>query len=235
MIELKSLSMRYGEHVALHPLDLEVRKGDVFCLLGPNGAGKTTTIRILAGFQSASSGSVRIAGFELGPQTVQARAATAYVPETVALYPHLSGVENLQYFAGLSLDQVPGESVAIELLEHAGLKAEAARRRVSGYSKGMRQKVALALALAKDARALLFDEPTSGLDPLAAHEFGQQVQRLAKEGRAILMATHDLALAIDCGTRVGILVGGRMRDERRTQGLAHSELASRYMEHVLGA
>ena len=235
MIELKSLTKRYGEQVALHPLDLEVRGGDVFCLLGPNGAGKTTTIRILCGFQPPTSGVARIGGFDLATKPVEARAATAYVPEQVALYPHLSGIENLQYFAGLALGRAPDQARSVELLERAGLRGDAARRRVASYSKGMRQKVALALALAKEARVLLFDEPTSGLDPLAAHEFGVEVQALAKEGRAILMATHDLALALDAGTRVGILVAGRLREERCTSGLAHSELASRYMEHVLGA
>ncbi len=232
MISIQSLTQRYGPHTALDALDLDVAAGEVFCLLGPNGAGKTTTIRILAGFQSPTRGSASIAGADVTTQSERARAATAYVPEIVALYPQLSGVENLEYFAQLALGRPLERTRSFELLETAGLERAAAERRVATYSKGMRQKVALALASAKDAKALLFDEPTSGLDPRAASDFAQHVRAFAARGCAVLMATHDLPLALEAGGRVGILVDGKLVEERRTSGLAQNELAALYLRHV---
>lgn len=232
MISIQSLTQRYGSRTALDALDLEIAPGEVFCLLGPNGAGKSTTIRILAGFQAPTRGRASIAGADVTTQSDTARAATAYVPEIVALYPQLSGLENLEYFAQLALGRTLERSRSLELLEAAGLERAAAERRVATYSKGMRQKVALALASAKGARALLFDEPTSGLDPRAANDFAQHVRALAAQGSAVLMATHDLPLALEAGGRVGILVNGRLVEERRTSGLAQNELAALYLAHV---
>lgn len=232
MIATHALTKRYGTKLALDALDLSIPAGEVYCLLGPNGAGKTTTIRLLCGFEEASEGSAWLAGREVARDLAGARAASAYVPEVVALYPRLSGLENLRYLAGLALGRELAEPEGRALLLRAGLAAEAHERLVAGYSKGMRQKVALALALAKDARALLFDEPTSGLDPRAAAEFTDTVRALARAGAAVLMATHDLVLALEAGTRVGILVEGKRVDERRATELDQAELARLYLAHV---
>jgi len=212
MLKAKQLCKRYGDQLALDRLDLEVPPGEVFCLLGPNGAGKTTTVNLFLGFTQPSSGQALVGGVDAAAQPLQARRLLAYIPENVMLYGKLSGVENLRYFVALATGAEPGVPEAEALLQRAGLPASALHLRVAGYSKGMRQKVGIAVAWAKHARALLLDEPTSGLDPLAANEFAATVQSMRSQGLAILMVTHDLFLAQQCGTRVGIMQRGRLVD-----------------------
>lgn len=232
MIETRDLHKRFGDRVALAGLTIHVPAGEVYCLLGPNGAGKTTTIALLAGFQRPDGGIVRLAGADVAQDPSAARRRAAFVPELVALYPNLSGLENLQYFAGLALDRRLSRAEAVSHLTAMGLDAEAVDRRAAHYSKGMRQKVVLALALAKEAQALLFDEPTSGLDPSASADFALQVRGLAERGAAVLMATHDLSVALDAGNRIGILVGGHLVEECAVDQLTPATLTQLYHERV---
>ncbi len=147
------------------------------------------------------------------------------------LYPLLTGRENLEYFAGLSGITL-SRPQADALFERAGLDVAAADRRESTYSKGMRQKVGIAIALAKNAKALLLDEPLSGLDPHAANEFCGQVRALRESGCAVLMATHDIFRARELGGRIGIMKRGYLVDERDAQSLSASELESLYIAHM---
>ena len=230
MIETRALSKRYGETLALDRLDLRIAGGEIFCLLGANGAGKTTTINLLLGFVAPSAGQAVVDGIDVARDPLGARRRVAYIPETVMLYASLSGIENLSYFASLALGERLDDAVLMALLEEAGLPADAARRRVSGYSKGMRQKVGVAIALAKGAGALLLDEPTSGLDPRAASEFAALLERLKARGVAILMATHDLFLARRTGTRVGIMQRGRLLSTLDPAALAPADLERVYLD-----
>ena len=157
MLEAKQLTKQYGEHLALDSLDLQIGPGEVYCLVGANGAGKTTTISLFLNFISPTSGAALVNDICIAEQPDLAKRHLAYIPETVSLYGQLSGVENLDYFSTLAGYRLTGNE-KLELLERAGLRREDARRRASQYSKGMRQKVGIAIALAKNATATNLSE-----------------------------------------------------------------------------
>lgn len=232
VLEATDLSKRYGELVALDRLSIEVRAGEVFCLLGANGAGKTTTINLLLSLIPPSGGSARIKGLDITTHTLETRRHLAYIPETVMLYPNLTGLENLDFFVALSRSEVATKDELLQALSQAGLSEEAAHRRVGTYSKGMRQKVGIALAIAKGADLLLLDEPTSGLDPKASNEFGALLGRLSEKGTAILMVTHDIFRAKETGTQVAIMKSGRVVERLHTRDIDHSSLEKLYLEHM---
>lgn len=201
-------------------------------LLGANGAGKTTTLNLFLGFTQPTSGRALVGGVEVARQPAATRSRLAYVPEVVALYPHLTGLENLDYFVRLGGRAPAGRGELEQALAAVGLPAEAFGRRARTYSKGMRQKVALAIALACRAEALLLDEPLSGLDPAAANDFVATLRRAASGGLAVLMATHDVFRAKDCAARVGILKRGRLIELRATAGMSGAELERLYLDHM---
>ncbi|MFO0960063.1 MAG: ABC transporter ATP-binding protein [Isosphaeraceae bacterium] len=231
MLRAKALTKVYqGRTPALDRLDLEISPGEVFCLLGPNGAGKTTTVHLFLNFIAPTSGRAFVGGTDTGADPLGAHRKLAYIPENVMLYGRLTGLENLSYFTELATGYRVGDAEGRELLAASGLPAEAARRPVAGYSKGMRQKVGIAIATAKRAEALLLDEPTSGLDPLAANEFARHIAELAGGGMAVLMVTHDLFLAGRCGTRVGIMRRGRLVTTLEAAGVDHLGLERAYLE-----
>lgn len=230
MLEAIALTKVYQGAPALDRLDLLVPGGEVFCLLGPNGAGKTTTVNLFLNFIQPTSGQARVCGVDTAAAPLAARHLLAYIPETVMLYGNLTGLENLEYFSMLSTGRRRSRDELLGLLREAGLQEEAASRRVAGYSKGMRQKVGIAIALAKDAKALLLDEPTSGLDPLAANEFARLIEDLRQRGMAVLMVTHDLFLAKQCGTRVGIMQRGRLAAVFDTNDTDHVGLERAYLD-----
>ena len=223
MLEAKQLTKQYGEHLALDSLDLQIGPGEVYCLVGANGAGKTTTISLFLNFISPTSGAALVNDICIAEQPDLAKRHLAYIPETVSLYGQLSGVENLDYFSTLAGYRLTGNE-KLELLERAGLRREDATRRASQYSKGMRQKVGIAIALAKNATAILMDEPTSGLDPQASNEFSQLVKMLGQQQTTVLMATHDLYRAKDIATNIGIMRQGQLVESVKPGDVSHSEL-----------
>ncbi len=229
ILETVNLTKRFNDHVAVDELNLVIKSGEVFALLGPNGAGKTTTINLLLGFLTPDTGEARVNGASVAADPIAARRHLAYIPEQVMLYPRFSGVENLDYFSTLGGRRHTREEL-LALLKGAGLPAEAADRRVGTYSKGMRQKVGIALAT--EAKALLLDEPTSGLDPAASHEFSLLLRKLAGQGVAVLMATHDLFRAREDATRIGILLDGKMVGEYATNDIKHVDLEKLYLKHL---
>ena len=232
LLEARGLSKRYGATRALDALDLAIEPGEVYCLLGPNGAGKTTTINLFLGFVSPSGGQALVCGLDVATHDRETKHRLAYIPEQVMLYRNLSGLENLEYFAALGgRGSLERERLA-DILVDAGLQRDAVDRRVSEYSKGMRQKVGIAIAMAKEADALLLDEPTSGLDPKAANEFSALIERLRHDGVAVLMATHDLFRAKETGTRVGIMRYGSLVTEMSTDEIGHADLERVYLEHM---
>lgn len=234
MLEAKGLTKLYGSHKALDALDLSVEPGHVFCLLGANGAGKTTTINLFLNFIEASSGQAFINGLHVAQKPLETKKHLAYIPEQVMLYRNLTGLENLEYFTALAGHEEYSKNQLRNFLVEAGLPEEAVGRRVSGYSKGMRQKVGIAIAVAKKAKALLLDEPTSGLDPKASNEFSELLKRLSAEGVAVLMATHDLFRAKETGTHVGIMKHGRLVAGLTTEEIGHADLERLYLEHMHG-
>lgn len=231
MLKAERLHKRYGDQIAINALDLHIPAGEVYALLGPNGAGKTTTINCFLGFQKPDGGRVWVAGEDPSVRPQEARRQLAYIPEQVNLYGWFTGAENLEYFAELGGRQLPAAEIET-LLAQAGLQPEAFHKPVAGYSKGMRQKVGIAIALAKSARALLLDEPTSGLDPRASYEFSRLLEKLRDQGLAILMATHDIFRALDVATRVGIMVSGVLEKEIETREVAASDLEALYLQIV---
>ena len=229
MLEAIGLTKNYGEVRALRSLDLQVKSGEIYCLLGANGAGKTTTLNIFLGFVQATTGIARIDNIDVSHDPIATRKRIAYIPETVTLYGALSGLENLDYFSKLSGIKHSAESLH-GFLEQSGLAAEAHRRPLQGYSKGMRQKVGIAIAIARDAKVLLLDEPTSGLDPKASNEFSQLILAMAERGSAILMATHDLFRARETGSRIGIMRDGSLRKEFSAGEIGHRDLEHEYLK-----
>jgi ABC-2 type transport system ATP-binding protein len=232
MLNAIALSKRFNDKVALDAVDLTVVPGEIYCLLGANGAGKTTLISLFLNFLTPSGGEARINGLDVVRHPDETKKYVAYIPEQVMLYGALSGIENLEYFSSLATGQRLPFSRLMELLERAGLSADAAKRRVATYSKGMRQKVGIAIAFAKEAKALLLDEPTSGLDPQAASEFSQLLRGARDAGVAVLMATHDLFHAKQTGTRIGIMKGGRLVAELTSEDITHADLEQLYLAHM---
>jgi len=232
MLEAVDLAKHYDKLIALRGLNLAVDPGEVFCLLGANGAGKTTTIQLFLGFIEPTSGSARIAGQDVAQHPLETKSKLAYIPENVMLYPNLTGFENLEFFVTLAGRADLSEADLRDALKRAGLAAEAADRRVGGYSKGMRQKVGIALAMAKEARVLLLDEPTSGLDPKASNEFSELLKQVRADGVAVLMATHDIFRSKEVGDRVGIMKHGQLVATMSTAELSHTDLERIYLEHM---
>jgi ABC-2 type transport system ATP-binding protein len=232
MLEAINLTKAYNGTKALDALNLTIKPGEVFCLLGANGAGKTTTINLFLNFVEPSSGAAKINGLDVVAQPLETKKFIAYIPEQVMLYKNLTGLENLEYFAALAGHEHYTCEQLLNFFAEVGLQREAADRRVGTYSKGMRQKVGLAIALAKQARALLLDEPTSGLDPKASNEFSELLKKLSGQGVAVLMATHDLFRAKESGTRVGIMKQGTMRATLKTEEIGHADLERTYLEHM---
>ncbi|MCU0624939.1 MAG: ABC transporter ATP-binding protein [Gemmatimonadaceae bacterium] len=232
MLEAAALSKSFGDHVALHPLTLRVAPGEILCLLGANGAGKTTTINLFLDFIPRSGGRALVDGLDVAAEPLETKRRLAYIPEQVQLYRTLTGVENLDYFQRLSGRPPLDRAALLALCDRVGLPAGAADRRVSTYSKGMRQKVGIAIAIAKEARALLLDEPTSGLDPQASNEFSALLAVLRDDGVAILMATHDLFRARETGTHIAIMKHGRMVDRFAAADIGHADLERLYLDHM---
>ena len=185
MLEAINLKKAYGNMEALKGLDLIVNSGDVYCLLGANGAGKTTTINLFLNFIEPTGGTAKVCGIDVTEQPLETKKLLAYIPEQVMLYGNLTAMENLRYFAQLGgHDYSPDEYR--DFLNRVGLQRDAIDQRIKTYSKGMRQKVGVAIALAKRAKVLLLDEPTSGLDPKASNEFSQLLLQLKADGAANL-------------------------------------------------
>ncbi|WP_114952140.1 ABC transporter ATP-binding protein [Sphingosinicella terrae] len=230
-LRLEEVSISFNGGRAVDRLSLALEPGEVYALLGPNGAGKTTTLNMILGFLKPDSGRIHVDGIDAVADPLAARARTAYLPETVMLHPALTAVENLTYFALLAGRRID-PATARRLLGDAGLQEDAHQRRASGFSKGMRQKVGVAIALAKEARLLLLDEPTSGLDASAANDLSEVIRAASQRGLAILMATHDLFRVKDVAHRLGILRSGCLVDERDAATIGPIELEQLYLERL---
>lgn len=228
MISTKNITKKYGDFTAVNSLSFEVQAGEILCLLGANGAGKSTTINLLLNFIQPTSGSAAINGLDVVKNPIATKNFLTYIPENLMLYPTLSALENLDYFTKLSGKKFPTSVLKKHLLE-ADLQEEAHAKRVETFSKGMRQKVGIALAIAKNSKVLLLDEPTSGLDPKSSNDFMQLLTKMKNEGVAILMATHDLFRAKEISTHIGIMRSGILENHTDTSTISLSELERIYL------
>jgi ABC-2 type transport system ATP-binding protein len=231
MLIAEDVTKKYGNQIALNSLSLNIKKGEIFALLGQNGAGKTTIINLFLGFIEPTYGQLKINGISVTENGLETKKYVAYIPETVLLYPNLTGLENLHFFSSLAGFKYDSLELS-DFLSKVGLQTEAHRKRLGSYSKGMRQKVGIAIALAKKAKVLLLDEPTSGLDPKASNEFSQILKQLSAEGTAILMTTHDIFNAVNVGTRIGIMKQGTLVHVLHTCDINANELQKLYLETI---
>jgi ABC-2 type transport system ATP-binding protein len=231
VLQASMLGKQYNGTAALSNLNLSIDKGEIFCLLGQNGAGKTTTINLFLGFTDATSGKATINDVEVKPNDSATKKFVAYIPEVVQLYGNLTGIENLDFFSRITGFKYSQKEL-IDFLTKSNLQTSAHNRPLSTYSKGMRQKVGIAIAVAKNADVILMDEPTSGLDPKATAEFTQICKELAGEGKTILMATHDLFNAVNVGTKIGIMKQGELVHVINTNEITANELQKLYLETI---
>ena len=231
MIEIQDVSKSFKGNIAVQNLTLNVRQGEIMGLLGANGAGKSTTINMLLGFLKPDSGTITIQNIDVSKKEHEARKIIGYIPENVILYPYLSGLENLDYFcrlAGLKYTK----SELRDFLITCGLENDACTKKVANYSKGMRQKVGITIAYAKNANVYLLDEPASGLDPLASNELSDLLITLAEEGATILMASHDIFRVREVCHRIGILKKGELVKELQSEAVNTNELEALYLEFM---
>ena len=224
-IEVRGLTKRYGEIVAVDGVDLTIEPGDVFGYLGPNGAGKTTSLRMMLGLIRPTAGSVRLFGRD--PQvSVAALEGVAGFVEAPSFYPYFSGRRNLELFAALDGPATGSAARIDEVLEVVRL-VDRAKDRVRGYSHGMRQRLGIAAALLRRPRLLLLDEPTTGLDPAGMRDMRELVRDLAARGITVLLSSHLLVEVDELCNRVAIVRRGRIAYEgalaelRRTAGLSY--------------
>ncbi len=208
-LEARSLSLLRAGNSVLDDVSFTINAGEIFALLGGNGAGKSSTLLTFLGFLEPSNGDVLVNGSSVRNDIAAARSAIAYLPESASLYGHMTAYENLSYFLDLAGKPANREDIDAAL-DKVALAEEARTRRLQSYSKGMRQKTAIALALLRETPILLLDEPTSGLDPVAIDEFHDLVKALANNGQTILMVTHDVYGACQIADRVGLLRGGKL-------------------------
>ena len=229
MIELKNISKKFKNKVALNDLSIEIKSGEIYGLLGANGAGKSTTLNLLLGFLSPDEGTIKL--MDDKNKSIIERSKIGYIPENVNLYPYLSGLENLDYFSKLAGLRFNTKQLSDFLFE-CGLEIDAYNKPISEYSKGMRQKVGIAIAYAKNAKLYLLDEPASGLDPLSSNELSVLLKKMSKKGATVLMASHDIFRVRETCNRIGILKNGSLIKEMNADDVSSSELENIYLNYM---
>ncbi len=239
MIQTENLTKRFDRFLAVSEVNLHVRAGEVLALLGPNGAGKTTTIRMLTSVLEPTSGWAKVAGFDVVRQAPQVRASVGVLTENHGLYNRMPADEYLDFYGEIYGLPVAERRTRIhDLLENFGL-AVARKRKVGEYSKGMRQKLALARALLHRPPVLLLDEPTSAMDPESAKLVRDAIQQLQTDERAIIICTHNLLEAEELAGRIAIIRDGQIiangtPGELRAKFLGPSEFEARMLSPLNG-
>jgi ABC-2 type transport system ATP-binding protein len=232
MLEILEMSKHYGDVHAVNNLSLTIQPGEIFTMLGANGAGKTTTLMVSLGFTEPTAGTVKICGIDVTKDPLEAKKHVAYVSENVMLYGNFTARQNLEFFTKLGGRKDVTAAEYENVMDRVGLQRDAFDRRLKGFSKGMRQKLGIAIAIMKNAEVILLDEPTSGLDPKSGAEFLQLLQELREEKKAIWMTTHDIFRAKQIADRVGIMVAGDLVKQFSRDELEQADLESIYVEYV---
>ena len=210
MLEIISLTKKFGSFTAVENLSIKVEAGEIYGFLGPNGAGKTTTIKVIATLLKPTSGSVKIDGIDAHAFPTEAKKYLSYVPDQPFIYEKLSGMEFLLFIARM---YAMNEMEASDSINHVSEVFEVKpwlHRRIEDYSQGMRQRVVLAAAMMHKPKLIVIDEPMVGLDPRGAETFKSQIKSAVQDGTAVFLSTHQLSLAKDVCNRIGIIRSGRL-------------------------
>ena len=236
-LEIRGLRKRF-DRPAVDGLDLTVRAGEIYALLGPNGAGKTTALRMVAGLLPPDAGSISILGIDALADPVAAKQVTAWISDEPMIYDKLTPFEYLEFVAGLwRIDAAAAEARARDLLGWLGL-SDHAHERCERFSKGMRQKVALAGALVHDPRVIILDEPLTGLDAASSRQVKSVLRECVDAGGTVIMTTHILEVAERMADRIGVIAAGRLiaegtlDDLRRYAGMSSSTLEETFLTLV---
>ena len=235
LLEAIDLTKRYEDGLlALDHINFKVFPRQIYAMLGANGAGKTTTINLFLNYIDPTDGEARIDDIPTHKNPLEAKDRVAYVSENVNLYPNFTAIQNLDFFARLGGRTHYSKDNYKEVLERVGLQPESHNKKLKDFSKGMRQKCGIAIAILKDAPAILLDEPTSGLDPKAGREFIDLIKQLKEENKAILMSTYDIFRAKEIADVVGIMNKGCLVMQRSRDELAHENLEQLYLQYMSG-
>jgi ABC-2 type transport system ATP-binding protein len=233
MLQAIELTKRYEDgQLALDALNLDIKPGEIFFLLGANGAGKTTTINLFLNFIEPTSGKILIDGIDVMKEPLETKRHISYVSENVMLYGNFTARQNLDFFSKLAGKTHLTKQNYYDIMRNVGLQDEAFEKKLKTFSKGMRQKVGLAIAMIKDAPNILLDEPTSGLDPKSAAELMQMLTKLRAQGKSILMCTHDIFRAKAVADRVGIMKEGRLVMLRTREQFLMDDLERIYLDYM---
>ena len=211
VIDVRNLVKNYGRIKAVNGVSFRIYEGEVFAILGPNGAGKTTVLRAISGTLRISGGTVRVLGYDVRRESIKVKSVVGYVPEHHFLFPELSVMRNLLFAATLhGLSKEAATVQAKKVLSALGLEG-VSHRKYGELSKGFKRRADIATALIHDPEIIVLDEPTSGLDPYSAVRLRTMIETLPKEGKTVIIATHNISEAMMLADRVLILVGGRVK------------------------
>ncbi len=239
MLEAKDLTKKYEDGLlALDHLNFKVEPGEIFCMFGANGAGKTTAINLFLGFIPPSEGTALIEGIDIVKEPLKSKEYVAFVSENVMLYSNFTAYQNLDYFSKLAGKRNLTKTEYANVMKRVGLQEEAFDMRTKNFSKGMRQKLGIAVAILKDAPNLILDEPTSGLDPKAGQEFLDLIIELRDKGKSIFISSHDIFRAKQIADRVGFMLQGKlvmMKTKKELKGEDLNKLYVDYMQEHSGA
>lgn len=233
MLETKNLTKEYEDGLlALDHLNLTVEPGEIFCMFGANGAGKTTAINLILGFIPPTEGTALIEGIDVVKEPLKSKEFVSFVSENVMLYGNFTAYQNLDYFSRLAGKRNLTKTDYAEVMKRVGLQEEAFNMRTKNFSKGMRQKLGIAVAILKDAPNLILDEPTSGLDPRSGQEFLELILELRDKGRSIFISSHDIFRAKYIADRVGFMMQGKLVMMKTSEELKGEDLNKIYVEYM---
>jgi ABC-2 type transport system ATP-binding protein len=233
MLETINLTKIYEDgRLAVDHLSFKVEPGEIFCMFGANGAGKTTTINLFLNFIPPTEGTALIEGIDVTREPLRSKEYVSFVSENVMLYGNFTAIQNLDYFTKLSGNRGLTKADYAAVLRSVGLQEDAFDARSKTYSKGMRQKLGLAIAVIKDAPNIILDEPTSGLDPKSGQEFLKLLINMRDKGKSIFMSTHDIFRAKLIADRVGFMKNGGLGMLKTRKELEGEDLTELYIQYM---
>lgn len=233
MLEAKDLTIKYEDGLlALDHLNFKVEPGEIFCMFGANGAGKTTTINLFLNFIQPTAGTALIEGIDVTKEPLKSKDYVSFVSENVMLYDNFSAFQNISYFSKLAGKRNLTKDDYAQVFKSVGLQEEAFNMRTKKFSKGMRQKLGIAIAIVKDAPNIILDEPTSGLDPRSGQEFLELLLELRDKGKSIFMSSHDIFRAKYIADNVGFMMKGKMVMMQSKEELKGQDLNKLYVEYM---
>ena len=233
MLETKDLTKKYEDGLlALDHLNIKVEAGEIFCMFGANGAGKTTAINLILGFIPPTEGTAFVEGVDVVKEPLRSKEYISYVSENVMLYGNFTAYQNLDYFSKLAGKRNLKKSDYAQVMDRVGLQKEAYDMRAKNFSKGMRQKLGIAVAILKDAPNLILDEPTSGLDPKSGQEFLDLLLELKEREKSIFISSHDIFRAKFIADRVGFMRQGKLVMMKTSDDLKGEDLNDLYLQYM---